>query len=324
MKVLFVASGNSRDGINTIVKNQGESLQKIGIEIEYFQIIGKGLISYLKHINKLKRYLLIKQYNIIHAHYVLSGWVALISGGRKSPLILSLMGDDAYGSYNSYGNLELKSIFLIILSKIIQPFINRIIVKSKNIAETVYVKKRLVIIPNGVDLTTFYKIQKIDARRQLKLEVAKRYLLFISDLSDSRKNFNLLKTVYIESAIPNLEIITPYPIEHDILPLYYNAADVMVFTSTAEGSPNVIKEAMACNCPIVSTDVGDVRWVLGDTKGCYLTSFNPEDVAHKIIEALEFSEKFDRTKGRERIIELGLDSESVAKKIVEVYNKVLH
>ncbi len=77
---------------------------------------------------------------------------------------------------------------------------------------------------------------------------------------------------------------------------------------------------MACKCPIVSTDVGDVKDVIGNTEGCYLTKFDPQDVAEKIKIALEFGE---RTNGRERIIEAGLDSKTIAKRIVGVYRKVL-
>ena len=79
---------------------------------------------------------------------------------------------------------------------------------------------------------------------------------------------------------------------------------------------------MACNCPIVTTDVGDVLWLLGDTEGCYITSFEPADVADKIKKAIEFSQIKGRTNGRNQIIDLGLDSESVARRVVEVYNKV--
>ena len=95
-------------------------------------------------------------------------------------------------------------------------------------------------------------------------------------------------------------------------------------TSFSEGSPNVIKEAMACNCPIVSTDVGDVREVFGETEGCYISCPDSFKVAEEIKKALEFANTKRRTNGRQRIIDLGLDSESVAGRIVEVYKNVLN
>jgi teichuronic acid biosynthesis glycosyltransferase TuaC len=110
----------------------------------------------------------------------------------------------------------------------------------------------------------------------------------------------------------------------DELKYFYSAADLLLLTSFHEGSPNVIKEAMACNCPIVSTNVGDVPEVIGKTEGCFLASFDPIDVAEKMRFALEFAQTKGRTNGRQRIIELGLDSETVSAKIIEVYNKVLN
>jgi glycosyltransferase involved in cell wall biosynthesis len=91
-------------------------------------------------------------------------------------------------------------------------------------------------------------------------------------------------------------------------------------TSFHEGSPNVIKEAMACNCPIVSTDVGDVKDVIGNTEGCYITTFDLQDVIRKIKMALDFGK---RTKGRERIMQAGLDSKTIANRIIDVYHQVL-
>jgi glycosyltransferase involved in cell wall biosynthesis len=106
--------------------------------------------------------------------------------------------------------------------------------------------------------------------------------------------------------------------------LYLNAADCLLLYSSSEGSPQLIKEAMACNCPVVSTDVGDVKWVIGETNGCYITSFETGDVAGKLIDALEFTRSLGRTNGRNRITALGLDSRSVALKLMEVYSKLSH
>jgi teichuronic acid biosynthesis glycosyltransferase TuaC len=90
-----------------------------------------------------------------------------------------------------------------------------------------------------------------------------------------------------------------------------------------EGSPNLVKEAMACNCPVVSTDIGDVKWLFGNTPGYYITSFNAKDIQEKLQAALEFSEEEGRTKGERRIAELGLGAEPIAKKIKGLYHKIL-
>ncbi len=96
MKILFVCSGNSKNGINTIVRNQGDSLRESGIEVEYFTIKGKRIISYLKHIVKLNKLLKNNNYDLIHAHYSFSAITATLAGSR--PLVVSLMGSDIYAN----------------------------------------------------------------------------------------------------------------------------------------------------------------------------------------------------------------------------------
>ena len=99
-----------------------------------------------------------------------------------------------------------------------------------------------------------------------------------------------------------------------------NAADLLLLTSLWEGSPNIVKEAMACNCPIVTTDVGDVRTVFGNIEGCFISNFDSDDVANKIERAILFGL---RTEGRKKIIDNELDSGSIAKKIIDLYQKSL-
>jgi teichuronic acid biosynthesis glycosyltransferase TuaC len=321
MKILFVCSGNSKEGISPIVKNQGESVKKQGVNVDYFTIKGKGIKAYIKNILLLRRYLKTKRYDIYHAHYSLSALTSILAGCK--PIIVSLMGSDTYGIYDSSGNVRLKSVYLIVITQLVQLFSDRIIVKSHNLASYVRFKKKSDIIPNGVDLDIVKTMHAEHVRKELQLNDSKKIILFMSDKKNDRKNFKLLGESYniIKNGVT--ELATPYPVPFHKVPKYLNVADVLVLTSYNEGSPNIIKEAMACNCPIVATNVGDVKSVMGDTEGCYITTFEPEDVADKIKLALEYSDKKGRTKGRERIFDLGLDSETIASKIITVYEKVL-
>ena len=99
------------------------------------------------------------------------------------------------------------------------------------------------------------------------------------------------------------------------------ACDLFALPTKSEGSPQALKEAMACNCPIMATDVADIRHLLGSVEGNYICTFEPENVAAILKEALDFNK---RTKGRERIKELGLENNQVAARLVDIYNKVLN
>lgn len=256
--------------------------------------------------------------DLIHAHYVLSGWTAVLSRPRV-PIVLSLMGTDCYGEYIGPRIVRLQSRYLTLLTYCIQPFVNFIISKSANIDRFVYVKNKTKIIPNGVNLDQF-TLYGDECREELSLDRYKRYILFLGNTKNKRKNYKLGRQAYRLLNDPQVELIAPYPVSHDRVVKYLNTVDVILSTSLMEGSPNIIKESMACNCPLVATDVGDVKWLVGNIPGCYVSTFDAEDVAGKIKMALLFGR---RTEGRKRLIELGLDSASVAKKIIEVYEQTV-
>ncbi len=308
MNVLFVSSGNTKSGISTIVSNQGQSLIRKNVNIKYFSIKGVGPINYIRHISKLKQHLKKNHFDLIHAHYSLSGITASLAGAK--PLVVSLMGSDV--------NEFWWSRFLI---RIFKPlFWSACIVKTKDMALHLKVKN-LFIIPNGVNIDHFSPIERNYACEKLGWIPDKKHLLFPACPNRPEKNVQLLiNSLKLIKKRENIEIHFFKDIPHNQTKLFYNAADLVVLTSLWEGSPNVIKEAMACNCPIVCTDVGDVRWVFGNTEGCYTTSYKPEDLAESIRKAFRFGK---RTTGRKQIKQLNLESESVAQKIIAVYNKVL-
>lgn len=322
MKVLFVASGNTKDHeMVPFIKSQGVSLSDAGVQMFYFSIVGKGWRGYLKNIKKLCVWLQQNPVDLIHAHYSLSGWVAVLAAGR-TPVVLSLMGDDAFGTFNSAGKVTFNSRFLILLTWLIQPFVKAIIYKSPNIAKAIYRRKISHHIPNGVNLQQF-ALNPQGYHEELGLDRSRRYILFLGNPSDKRKNFALAKEAIERLSCPDVVLVAPYPIQHDEVVKYLNSVDVLVLCSFAEGSPNVIKEAMSCNCPLVATDVGDVAWLIGNTPGCYLAGFNPEDFSAKLKQCLDFATNVGRTEGRNRLIALGLDGASVARRLISIYQKVL-
>jgi len=321
MRVLFVCSGNSKNfEIIPFIKEQGESLRRLGIHVDYYPIVGKGVLGYLKAGLKLRRYLRTDYYDLIHAHYTLSGWAAILGSG-KTPVVLSLMGDDANGTYIGVNRVSLKSRFLVLLTFLIQPFVKAIISKSENIEKKVYLKNKSYIVPNGVNMQTFRPFGNIQACNSTGSR--KRKVLFLGNKCRVGKNFPLAKEAVALLNSAEVELVVPFPLSHQEVPKYLNEADVLVFPSLMEGSPNVVKEAMACSCPIVATDVGDVKWVIGNTEGCYIADFDAKEFAEKVRLALKFAEVRGRTTGAERIKELGLDAETIAKRINNIYTKVL-
>lgn len=323
MKVLFISSGNINGGISPIIKNQSESLRNVGLTIEHFTINGKGLISYLRHIYLLKKYLQFNKYDLYHAHYGLSGMVAFLAK-RNGKLVVSFMGDDLIGSIGPRNKYKLSSKLIsktnIILSEYFYDFS---IVKSDNLLKILASSKNREKVPNGVDIKKFCYVDKMTARKKVGFTENKKYVLFTSDPTRYEKNYDLaLKSVKL-LADKNIELVVTKNVNVDYMVYYYNASDCLILTSFHEGSPNVIKEAMACSRPIVSTNVGDIKWVFGKTDGCFLTSFDPYDVAVKLERALVFEEKAGKTEGRERIISIGLDSYSIAKKIIKIYQTVI-
>jgi len=322
MKVLFVSSGKKNGQPGSLICSQGDSLNKRGLDVNYFTIKHKGVIGYLKESVNLRRILKEGNYDIIHAHYGLTAIISLVAR-RKEKLIVSFMGDDLVGSNKQDGRITKISLILAKVNSLFAKwFYNFSIVKSEEMSRCLKTYKTS-LIPNGVDINIFKPIDKSTARKKLGITSPDKILLFVSNISRKEKNYKLAQEAVGLLGNAEIKIISVSGVDQDNLTYYYNSADALLLTSYHEGSPNVIKEAMACNCPIVSTDVGDVKWIFGNTEGCYIASFDPRDFAKKIILVLEFSKKKGRTNGRERIIKLGLDSNTVANRIIEMYRKVL-
>ncbi len=311
MKVIVICSG-TRGIISPFIIEQMDSLKAMGIvEFRLFAIRKRGWFGYLSHFIPVLN--LIKQFkpDFIHAHYGLSGLLANMQ--RMIPVITTFHGSDANNKK------------ILKWSRIANRFSAASIFVEESMKQKFRNHSNSFVIPCGVDLSTFYPMSRSVARRLLNIEPDNIIVLFYSGFDNPVKNYPLAKTACnlaenkLEKKVNLLEL---KGLSRAQVNLYLNAADCLLLYSSSEGSPQLIKEAMACNCPVVSTDVGDVKWIVGETKGCYITSFKIAEVAGKLISALEFVNSDGCTNGRDRIIALGLDSVSIALKLKEVYNKV--
>ncbi len=305
MKVLFVSSGNNKFGISPIIKSQGISLEKEGIEVDYFTINGKGLTGYLKSIPRLRKYVGKNNFDLIHAHYSLSGLVA--SFIFNTPVIVSLMGSDT----------QMSVLYRFLIRVVYRLRWRQVIVKSESMKKKIKIKNARVI-PNGVNFDLFKPMPRIELRKKLELTEHKKYVLFLADPNRYAKNFQLAQQAFNFLGYANAELKVAFDLPHDEIPEYLNAYDVLLLTSRWEGSPNVIKESMACNLPIVATDVGDICDVIHSTEGCYVSSDKIEQIAQYLNKALDLN---IRTNGRSVISYL--DSRVIARRLVDFYKETL-
>jgi teichuronic acid biosynthesis glycosyltransferase TuaC len=176
------------------------------------------------------------------------------------------------------------------------------------------------VISPGIDLESFRPMPRSQARRQLGLPLDKRLVLFAAHPGDPVKRYPLAQqAVALAADRFTVELVALGGVQHQSVPLYMNACDVLLITSQHEGSPTVLKEALACNLPIVSVDVGDVQSRIGHVPGCAVCDDDaPDTVAAGLVKVLMENR---RIPGREQVI--SLDVRLVVQKILEVYRSAL-
>jgi glycosyltransferase involved in cell wall biosynthesis len=308
MRVLILSSGNS-GSVTSFVSEQSLALQKKGIDVDFFLIKGKGYKGYIANLSSLKSKIYSFKPDLIHAHYGLTALLANLQ--RKVPVISTFHGSDIWVFWKNR-----------LLSQIAHTLSKHSIIVNAGMAGHLLFLKKLTVIPCGVDIDSFYTVEKQIAQKEMKFPDDKINILFSSKFDYYEKNYPLAEKV-LKKLGDRFNLVELKDYSRTQVNLLLNGCDIALMTSVSEGSPQFIKEAMACNCPIVSTDVGDVREVIGHTDGCYISTFDPDDIAEKILLALKYSQSKGRTNGREQIIKLGLDSETIADRIIEVYKKAL-
>ena len=306
MRVLFISSGNLSKGRPSIlISNQGKSLVKQGIEVEYYSIKGKGVLGYLNSIPSISKK--IKKINptIVHSHYSLSAFattLALFAYRLKFPHYVSLMGSDS----------KMKG-WKRTLTRLLSRYTwYTTIVKAESMATDLNIY-RYEIIPNGVDLSNLSPVKSTYSR----------IVLFPADPARESKNFSLAQEAFerVKEILPSIKLEVCYGIPHESMITKLQESAVVLITSLWEGSPNIVKEAMALNKPIVCTRVGDTEWLLDAVEGAYLVDNDANQIADKIKESFEFIDSSGLSNGRDKIICLNLDSVQIAKKLIRLYEE---
>ena len=334
MRVLLVHSGNAVAGLSstyTFVHEQGEALRALGIEVAYYAVVGKGVIGYLRNIRPLRRKIQDFQPDIVHAHYGLSGMVAVLS--TRLPVVITCHNGE---THTRRGNF---------FSSIALRFASHTIYVAQHIHDQLYFHpRRYTILPCGIDLENLAIVPKAKAQAEMHLPKDKINILFGGAFINARKNEPLAReaiallesqesrvgsegvndisqpsTLHIQPSTINLIEMKGYD-RHQVAMLMCGC-DMLLLPSKSEGSPQVVKEAMACNCPVVATDVADIAHLLHGVKNSYVTTFDPADVADKIARVIKSGERSD---GLYRIQALRLSNPEVAETIYHIYCDILH
>ena len=325
MKILIV--GNNKPGhFAPFVEEQARALQMQGCEVVFFGVQGKGIMGYLRCLPALKR--AIKQHlpDLIHAHYGLSGLLANLQ--RRVPVVTTFHGSDI----NKPNILRFSKIAMCLsVHNIFVSQRNVTLALSPNSLITSRLKKRYTLLPCGVNLPLPWSEMQTQQVEQLtlnqwvqgKLNAGVKHVLFAGAFNNAVKDPELAKAAINELANEGVkvELIELKGFNRDqVNALMYNC-DTLLMTSKTEGSPQVIKEAMACGCPIVSVDVGDVAERVSGVEGCYVVATRePRDIAEALQKAISFK---GETNGRNKLIEMGLTNEQIIKQIIYLYKKIL-
>ena len=327
MRILEVSryKNNFADHQLPFVTEQGEAIRGLGHEVDYFLVRG----NYIKAVGALKAKIREFQPDIVHAHFGLSAITAELQG--LVPVV------------TTFHNGETLNWHVNLIASLMSLRAKHVIYVARHIRDLSYFKaQHYSIIPCGVPMEQMTIIPKDEARRQLGWAPDKKYILFGGAFANTRKNYKLLAEAverlkvdpsYIKHHTSDIECVEMKGFMRSQCVLRMCACDLFALPSHSEGSPQALKEAMACNCPCLATDIADVRVLFGDEPGHFILR-NPHKTHERwdadthsldeMVELLRDSLSFSsRTNGRQRILDLQLSNEQVAKRIIKIYENIL-
>ncbi|HEV2580666.1 MAG TPA: glycosyltransferase, partial [Ktedonobacteraceae bacterium] len=309
----------ARPDKGTYIKSQVESLIAAGLEVEVIHPKpGPAPLRYASAYLQVFLKTLTRKFDVVHGHYGI--WCLTARLQWTTPVVASFLGSDLLGVVTADGGFSSFGERVARISRWLCRHVDAVIVKSEEMKNAVQGKGSIFIIPNGVDFDLFRPRPRAQVRAELGWDADRSYVLFGNDPRRTVKNFPLAQAAFerLHTRGVDAELVVANGLPHEQVAHYINASNAVLLTSFTEGSPNIVKEAMACNVPVVSTNVGDVAQLISDTDGCAVCPGDPDALADALVVALHHTEP---TTGRSNIQHL--DRSAVAPQVIAVYEQVI-
>ncbi len=322
MKVLIVCSRRYyapyTEYVAPFIYEQVQALRTKGVEFEYYLITG-GWRGYVRALWGIPRAVRAYRPDIVHGHSglccLVAAWSVKLFARRhttnhsrnpqqsktrsmhnspfSSRVSHSLRGqwESPIKVFSTFHGSDVNSGSVRWLSRWAMRLSDCNIFVSEQLLRKAGKPKHAAVVPCSVDTAAFRPMDKTACRAQLGWEQDKTYILFSKEFSDRVKNYPLAKAAVetlsdTDSPHSGIVLLELFGYTREQMPLLYNACDCALLTSFSEGSPQFVKEAVACGCPVVSTDVGDVREVVAGVPNVFLCSYDAADVAHCLRQAI--------------------------------------
>jgi teichuronic acid biosynthesis glycosyltransferase TuaC len=318
LKVLFVTSQwptPDNPSKAPFVERGVRALREAGVDMDVMSYDGGWSFGkYRQAVKEMRRRIKENDYDLVHAYFGQCGTVARAQ--FKLPMVISYGGSDVEGSPTFKGSQRYKHYVLTTISRVISLLATQVIVVSENLGRKLP-RRDYHIVSSALDLDMFQPIDKREARERLGLPQDRKLALFASsDPDNPRKRRELaVEVCRIASQTHPIELVVAGKKPPAEIPLYMSACDVLLITSSNEGSPNVLKEALACNLPVVSTDVGDVRKRLGHLEACAVVAEDtPGALASALVRVLDHKPTRPL---RDEVLDLGF--QKFAERVIAVY-----
>jgi glycosyltransferase involved in cell wall biosynthesis len=318
MKVLVVTNL-----VGPFVRMQIEGLRRIGVDVAelYLDRTNRGRRVYREAPALARQAVEQAAPDIVHVMY--GGLMADVVTRtiRSRPVVVTFYGSDLLGGREKRRLAKRIAVrYGVRASRRAAARAAAVIVQSGVLAEALPAadRARAMIIPDGIDTALFAPRDRRECQRTLGWGSETKHVLFPSSRARPEKRYELAEAaISLVQGAGAVELHELAGVPHEQVPTWLNAADAVVLTSTHEGSPNAVKEALACDVAVVSVDVGDVRERIRGIDGCFLANPTPGDIAEKLSSALA---RGQRVSARRQMDELSL--ERVAERLLGVYNSV--